>query len=134
LQQRKLWYVSQHPSVSEDRISRTLDSVHSKLNFVVHLNALGSQDSTLAREHDGRCGLEKEEGLLWLGTVELGNMFPVEYISVCAILIEYMGAYAKLRPIQMTLPACLRLDDAWGAMLAIVRLRANMMQVIENFV
>jgi hypothetical protein len=87
--------VCQHSIVSEKcGIPRTLDSVHStlsirsleissqladdksQLNLVVHLNALGSQDSTLTGEHDGRGGLEEEEGLLGLGAVELSNMFP----------------------------------------------------------
>lgn len=35
-----------------------------------------------------------------------------------------MKAYAKLRPMHTTLPACFRVD-AWGARLAIVRRRAN---------
>lgn len=38
-----------------------------------------------------------------------------------------MKAYAKLRPMHTTLPACFRVD-AWGARLAIVRRRANIVK------
>lgn len=34
---------------------------------------------------------------------------------------------------QTTLPACLRLDVAWGAIVAIVRLRANMMVTNDDY-
>lgn len=72
-------------------------------------------------------GLRKKKGCL--GLVLFSSVMCSLISGLVKAEVAVVETHAKLRPIHTTLPACFSVE-AWGARLAIVRLRANM-AVIE---